>query len=585
LLLFFLGAEFIELKQFARVEKVDGAMSTRNDLSDRQPAASGGFAGRDFFYSNLRIQEALTTIRYGIETRKGLIVVTGAGGAGKTTLLRKAVADLPAHILSAVVDEPRIDFSSLLSQLVRSLEADEAGGDEISVNDEPGMVRHCQSLLRSRLERCEIVALFIDDAQFLPDRTLRNLMQNFLGSSVSEGALLQIVLAGGQALKTKLSQAALVPLRRHRPIVCELQPLAAAEIAAYIERGLVAGERPADLFDERAVKRVALLTDGNPRAINALCERALQLSSIAVTAESIETAAQNLPRSSGASPTPPEDPSFARFDDSFEGGENHDERSEILEFTSRRSAPAANPAFFGHSSYERRFAWLPHGERLTSWVRGFTVLILIIGAAAMIPAQSVIKLIVSPAQHAANFATSTWEEYRKKDNGPAESPPTPEPSREAAESVKGPSEAEVKKMSQPDTLVPLAGPDRPAAVEEAPPSRLSQAPESPAPETPSAPAAGKIVKIPPEFGNRRNTARHAAAPLKDSLPPNRDLQDEVARAIASRAIMGVEVSVVRGTAILDGHVATERQRRAAERAALSVSGVERVRNRIAITFG
>jgi osmotically-inducible protein OsmY len=67
--------------------------------------------------------------------------------------------------------------------------------------------------------------------------------------------------------------------------------------------------------------------------------------------------------------------------------------------------------------------------------------------------------------------------------------------------------------------------------------------------------------------------------------PSRDLQSEVAKAIASRAIMGVEVSVVRGTAILDGHVATERQRRAAERAARSVVGVERVRNRIAITFG
>jgi type II secretory pathway predicted ATPase ExeA len=564
-------------------------MSTRNDLSDRQPAASGGFAGRDFFYSNLRIQEALTTIRYGVETRKGLIVVTGAGGAGKTTLLRKVVGDLPAHILSVVVDDPKIDFSSLLRLLVHGLDADETAGDEISVNDEPGMVRHCQSLLRSRLERCEIVALFIDDAQLLPDRTLRNMMQNFLSSAeASEGALLQIVLAGGQALKNKLSQAALVPLRRRRPIVCELQPLGAGEIAAYVERGLVAGARPADLFDERAVKRIALLTDGNPRAINALCERALQLGGTAVTAESIETAAQNLRRSSGARPTLPEDRFFARSEDPFDAGENHDERSETLEFAesaARQSGPAADPAFFGHSSYERRLAWLPHGERLTSWVRGFTVLTLVIGAAAMIPAQSVINVIASPARRAADYATSTWGEYLKKDSAPAQSPPTPEPSSEAAESVKGPSEAELKKMSQPESLVPLAGPDRPAAVAETPPSALSEVPESAAPETPSAPAAGKIVKIPPNFANRRNTARHAPAPVKESLPPNRDLQDEVARAIASRAIMGVEVSVVRGTAILDGHVATERQRRAAERAALSVSGVERVRNRIAITFG
>jgi type II secretory pathway predicted ATPase ExeA len=564
-------------------------MSTRNDLSDRQPAVSSGFAGRDFFYSNLRIQEALTTIRYGIETRKGLIVVSGADGAGKTTLLRKAAGDLPAHILCVVVDDPKIDFSGLLGLLERSLETDEPAEEDVSANDESDRVRHCQSLLRARLERCEIVALFIDDAQLLPDRTLRNVMQSFLGSGAeaSEGALLQMVLAGGHALQTKLSHAALVPLRRRRPIVCELQPLAAAEIAAYIERGLVAGERPADLFDERAVKRIALFSDGNPRAINALCERALQLGGATVTAESIETAAQHLRRSSGASPTLPKDSSFARFDDLFDGGEN-DERPETLKFVeSKQSAPAADPAFFAHSSYERRLAsWWPHGERLTSWVRGFTILTLIIGAAAMIPAQS-INLIARPAQRAADFASSTWGEYLKTDSAPPapQSPPAPAPSREAAESVKGPSEAELKKMAEPDILVPLAGPDRPAAVNQPPPSPSSQARENPAPERSSAPAARKIVKVPPEFTNRRDAARPASAPLKENLPPSRDLQDEVAKAIASRAIMGVEVSVVRGTAILDGHVATERQRRAAERAALSVSGVERVRNRIAITFG
>jgi len=57
------------------------------------------------------------------------------------------------------------------------------------------------------------------------------------------------------------------------------------------------------------------------------------------------------------------------------------------------------------------------------------------------------------------------------------------------------------------------------------------------------------------------------------------------QAIENRAIIGVAVSVVEGTAFLDGQVATERQRRAAERAARSVTGVERVRNRIAVNLG
>jgi type II secretory pathway predicted ATPase ExeA len=56
-------------------------------------------AAPDFFYSNLRIQETLTTIKYGIEARKGLTLLTGAPGIGKSALLRKAATELAANTL------------------------------------------------------------------------------------------------------------------------------------------------------------------------------------------------------------------------------------------------------------------------------------------------------------------------------------------------------------------------------------------------------------------------------------------------------------------------------------------------------
>ena len=42
-----------------------------------------------FFYTNPVYQEAYATLRYGIEAKKGLVVVTGEVGTGKTTLLRR----------------------------------------------------------------------------------------------------------------------------------------------------------------------------------------------------------------------------------------------------------------------------------------------------------------------------------------------------------------------------------------------------------------------------------------------------------------------------------------------------------------
>jgi osmotically-inducible protein OsmY len=140
-----------------------------------------------------------------------------------------------------------------------------------------------------------------------------------------------------------------------------------------------------------------------------------------------------------------------------------------------------------------------------------------------------------------------------------------------------------------ELLVPLPGPDRPAVTKESD----NTAGSLPAPEQADngANLAAHQFSI-----DDRGTARaridappenqHRPAPrIENSRQHNQQLKSQIAKAIESRAIIGVEVSVVQGTAFLDGHVATERQRRAAERAARSVAGVERVRNRIAITFG
>ena len=53
-------------------------------------------------------------------------------------------------------------------------------------------------------------------------------------------------------------------------------------------------------------------------------------------------------------------------------------------------------------------------------------------------------------------------------------------------------------------------------------------------------------------------------------------------AIQNRAIGGVQVSISDNVVRLEGRVATERQRHAAEMAAASVPGVRAVRNRIAV---
>lgn len=125
-------------------------------LDLKQSTARHKLPAPEFFYSNLRIQETLTTIRYGIEARNGLTIITGAPGVGKSTLLRKAATELAANTTCVFESDPRVSFSDIPRLILRNLDDDQAD------DDESAMVRRCRLQLRARLDQCQIVALFLD---------------------------------------------------------------------------------------------------------------------------------------------------------------------------------------------------------------------------------------------------------------------------------------------------------------------------------------------------------------------------------------------------------------------------------------
>ncbi len=544
--------------------------STNRETSPRTAFQQGGFAGAPFFYSNLRIQENVTTVRYGVETRRGMILIVGDPGTGKTTLLGKALSELPAHIDVVVIPPGTQGFADVLQMLLSRLETSDASdiqNDPTLAGSYDDAVRRCQFLLRTRLQRNELVALAIDDAHLLPERTLRNLIHNFLGGTAEapESALLQMILAGNPALKSKLNQAALIPLRRRRPVICQVQALGSHETAAYIQQGLSAAHRPENLFDERAIKRIALLSGGNPRSIGDLCRHALELAGEGgVTAELIDAAARKL--EVGARHRPRGAASDETIGIFAEEAEEEDGRADRPEFALGRASLADEPAFFEPHGERFRFAWLPQGGRLASWLRGMTLVTVLAAAAALIPAEPAVELLTSWRTRVVELAAGGDNSPPREDPA-GEDRPRIEKRTPAPPAMPDPMAAN-SEPGQPDGAAPKAAPvDNPAAA----PGRA---------ETPNAGRDRAPFEAEPEA--RSQTPR---LPEKPPAARQREIQLEVAKAIASRAIMGVQVSVVQGTAILEGRVASERQRRAAERAALSVTGVERVRNRIAITYG
>ena len=517
-----------------------------------------GFPAGRFFYSNLRIQETLTTVRYGIEARKGLVLIIGAAGIGKTVLLHKVATESSANVSCIVESDPRVTFNEILRLMLRSLNIESAGADELS------MVRSCQLELRVRLEKCQIVALIFDNAHHLSEQTLRHVIKNFLGGSAADpdGTLLQLVLAGRPELKAKLSEAALFPLKRRTPVVCELEPLNSQEIGSYIGHGQRANDHAEEIFDARAVKRIALYTKGNPRSINALCERASQLAdesgTTVVSAELIDVVARDL-----------------GFHESAFGAENINnieknfQKPDPIEPSARRfhSPEDYMEVVVGRTFMDYNSADVPQGsyrpaKRRTAWVSMMLFLIAISATGAWMSAER--------ARDSLAYWSAMLNDMTAR--------------LQPAASVNGSSEIASAPMTAADSIEPLPTPAVLAPPSE--PYRTGTAPEA-ATESSLEPltlsngtesSLTRDAKSQPRVPSPVNEERRAPTEVSS----NRDLQAQIIRAIENRAIVGVEVSVVRGTAFLDGRVATERQRRAAERAAHSVDKVSRVRNRIVV---
>ena len=245
-----------------------------------------------FSYDNSLYREAFATLRYGIEARKGFIVITGEVGTGKTTLLKIFMQSVESTVHTAFVFNPKLSFS----QLVRSILTDL--GIAHSSQDRFTLIEKLNDYLIEQLKKDHIVALLVDEAQDLSDELLEEL--RLLSNLESDRSrLIQVVLMGQPEFERRLDQPELRQLKQRIALRCRLTPLPSDEVGSYINYRLkTAGYQGKELFEAKAVERISLHSQGIPRLINVICDNALLIayasSKRKVSAEMIEEVARDL---------------------------------------------------------------------------------------------------------------------------------------------------------------------------------------------------------------------------------------------------------------------------------------------------
>ncbi len=226
-----------------------------------------------FLFLSPTHEEALEHLLYGIRERKGFVAVTGGIGTGKTTLCRTLLGHLDENTRSALIFNPFLSDRELLETVRQEFGIPAA-------EPPPGPKKdHLDALNLFLLQVFRgggNAVLIIDEAQHLSPETLEQ-VRMLSNLETEQEKLLQIVLVGQPELQALLSAPALKQLDERITVRCELKPLTPRDARQYIEHRLAVagGADGRKIFSAAALRRVARCSEGIPRRINALCDRAL----------------------------------------------------------------------------------------------------------------------------------------------------------------------------------------------------------------------------------------------------------------------------------------------------------------------
>jgi general secretion pathway protein A len=216
-------------------------------------------------------RDALNCLIYGIKEKKGFVLISGGIGLGKTTICRSLLASMDDSVETALIFNTAISELDLLETILS-----EYG---IVIKNIAGNKKYyidaLNEFLLDNFAAGKTTVLLIDEAQNLSRGVLEQIrMLSNLETETEK--LIQIVLIGQPELTNTLMLPALRQLNERITVRYDLKPFSPREVSDYIHHRLAVAQGPGSIkFTERALDLIYVFSEGIPRRINALCDRAL----------------------------------------------------------------------------------------------------------------------------------------------------------------------------------------------------------------------------------------------------------------------------------------------------------------------
>src|SRR5580765_108444 len=231
-----------------------------------------------FFYSHSSHGVSFDTLSAGIRRREGILALMGEVGTGKTTLCRAVLQALDRRTFAAFVPDPFLSREDLLKTLLIDfgvVSVDEIRSGRLRGASRTDLSYPLYDFLASLQPLKAFAVVMIDEAHNLTCELLEEI-RILSDLEKNQQKLLEVVLIGQPELQSRLASNEMRQLSQRVSLRCELVPLVPEEVRAYVEHRLtVAGNDGRVRFTDQAIECVATASNGIPRVVNLICDRAL----------------------------------------------------------------------------------------------------------------------------------------------------------------------------------------------------------------------------------------------------------------------------------------------------------------------
>lgn len=234
----------------------------------------------DKFYFSQHIEQVLTEIIFGINSRKGFMVLTGEVGLGKTTISRRIMNIIEKKgVATSLVFYTGFQDVELIREINRDF------GQNLESLLFSDQMKLLYDFLVKQNRHGKNCAIIIDDAQNLDAKSLE-LIRMISNLETGQEKLVQILLVGQPELMGLLDSEELRQLRSRIVIQKEVKALTPEELKDYLSFKMnLAGNRGQIRIQKAALNTIYKLTKGNFRQINLLMDRCLYVAFLHNTTE------------------------------------------------------------------------------------------------------------------------------------------------------------------------------------------------------------------------------------------------------------------------------------------------------------